>query len=295
MIDKDGSFLGVENSAASSEHHFCLIPFGLEKTVTFGAGTAFGPEKIIEASQQVELFDMEFEAEVCHEYNFETLLPEPIAASLDDALSQIEGLAEKALNENKIPIILGGEHSLTPGALRPFAHRFEQLTVVQFDAHCDLRDGYLGDNYSHASAMRRCLDFPNVDVIMIGIRNVSQEEHQFVKTSNRVKMFTAFEPDWTQVAATIAQLVQDKNVYISIDVDAFDPSIMPATGTPEPGGLSWGNVLELLRSVTQVANVRGADIVEHSPIDGFHASDFLVAQLGYKLMSYIYRNAQRDQ
>lgn len=288
LTEKPGAFLGFENtSLPSSRPQFSIIPFGLEKTVTFGSGTSKGPDAILEASQEVELFDFEYKTETCRQFNFETLPHSIPKKRLEEALDQLEEIVTDCVKIGHIPITLGGEHSLTPAAVRPFAEEFEKLTIVQFDAHADLRDGYLGQHYSHASAIRRCLDFENVDVVAIGIRNMGIDEHEYLKSSSRITMYDALSSNWIQVNNELKSILAGKNVYLTFDLDGLDPSIMPATGTPEPGGLDWQSTMMMMRSIASVANIHGADIVELAPITGMHSPDFIAAQLVYKMMGHI--------
>ena len=281
-------FLGIN----STEFHqksprYRVIPFGLEKTVSYGSGTEFGPNAVLKASQEVELFDLEYLSEVYKEYGLETLREETIAPTHEGALAQLAQIVETALQLNRIPVVLGGEHSLTVGAIKPLVDRYpSDLVIVQFDAHCDLRDTYDGTKLSHACAMRRCIEGNNVKLVSIGIRNLAQEEFDFIKTSGAVSVFTSSQAEDNHTELSLLSLVEDKNVYLTFDVDSLDCSIMPATGTPEPGGLSWHCALRLLRKVCCNSKIVGIDLVEHSPLSGFDASDFVSAKLLYKIMSY---------
>lgn len=263
-----------------------VIPFGLEQSVTYQGGAAFGPQAILAASKEVELFDEELWSEPVHDYEVATLAPEPIANKLDIALDQIGDIVGSVLNEDKFPLVLGGEHSLTAGAIRPFVKKYSDLMVLQFDAHTDLRDGYMGQHFSHASAMRRVLDHPTVSVVGVGLRNISAEEVPFLE-GNRDRLhlhWAADAPNW-RMEDIVAPLAA-KPIYVTFDVDCFDSSLMPATGTPEPGGLFWGEAIDVLRAAAEVGTIVGADIVELSPRPGLHACEFLAAKLGYKLLSY---------
>ncbi len=287
MNSKDG-FLHLPEGQACAPHDAkaVIIPFGLESSVSYEAGTAHGPQAIIDASPELEYFDEVFWKEAFREYGIATLKQPDIKSSLPDALDQIESIVERVLESGKFPLTLGGEHSLTAGAIRPFAKRHEQLTILQFDAHADLRDGYEGEHYSHAAAMRRCLDHDNIRIVSVGIRNISAEEIPFLESdSNRIDIFwMKDEKQWN--ASDIAKAVGTGPTYITFDVDGFDSSLMPATGTPEPGGLFWNETMEILSAVSKEANIVGADIVELSPRAGLHACDFLSAKLCYKILSY---------
>lgn len=263
-----------------------VIPFGLEASVSYGGGTAKGPAAILKASHQLELYDEEFGCEPYRDYGvaaLKSLQPQqPLAAALD----QLAGVVERVLAADKFPLVLGGEHSLTAGAIRPFIEAYpEDLVVLQFDAHADLRDGYLGEHFSHASAMRRVLDFPNVRVVSVGIRAISAEEVSFYE-ANREQVVLHFAKDqqsWN-VADIVAPL-HGRPVYVTFDLDAFDSSLMPATGTPTPGGLGFWLAMAILKAAGAVGRIVGGDVVELAPIPGFHACDYIAAQVAYKIMS----------
>lgn len=263
-----------------------VIPFGLEKSVSFQGGTAFGPQAMLEASAEVELFDEEYWCEIISEYEVATMQPQPVADTIETALKQVALMVREVLTEGKFPLVIGGEHSLTAGAIRPFVDRYDDLVVLQFDAHADLRDGYEGEHFSHAAAMRRVLDFDQVSLVGVGLRNISSEEIPFLEANrDRIRLHWASDADKWRIDEIIEPL-KGKNIYVTFDVDCFDSGIMPATGTPEPGGLNWYQALDVLRSASEVGTVVGGDIVELSPRPGLHACDFLVAKLAYKMLSY---------
>ena len=265
-----------------------VIPFGLEKTVSYGSGTKNGPKEIINASHQVELFDEELNKEPYKEIGIKTLKPFPIKKKINSALDQLSKINEKLILESKFPLILGGEHSITPGSIKPFAKKYKEITILHFDAHADLRDSYNGNKFSHASAIRRCLDYKNVSVISFGIRNISQSEIPFLKKNrSRINLFWAKDKaNWS--LQKFQKLIKNKTVYLTFDVDGFDSSIMPATGTPEPGGLFWDETLDIIRIAAKNSNIVGADINELAPIKGFNSYNFLVAKLAYKILTYKY-------
>lgn len=263
-----------------------VIPFGLEKTVSFQGGTRDGPAAILAASQEVELFDEEYWREVVDDYEVATLAPLPVAGGLEAALKQIALSVRQVLNAGRFPLVLGGEHSLTAGAIRPFAERYPDLVVLQFDAHADLRDGYEGVHYSHAAAMRRVLDHETLSLVGVGIRNISREEIPFLEANrHRIKLHWAHEMESWRLDEIVRPL-QGRPIYVTFDVDGFDSALMPATGTPEPGGLSWYKALDVLKAASGAGTIVGADIVELAPRPGLHAADFLTAKLAYKLLSY---------
>ena len=280
-------FLGYD-AKQKSDHKVVVVPFGLEKTVSYGGGTKNGPKEIIKASHQVELFDEELNKEPYKEIGIKTLKPFLIKKEIKSALNQLTKINEKILLNNKFPMVLGGEHSLTVGSIKPFLKKYDEIILLHFDAHADLRESYNGEKYSHASAIKRCLDFKNVKVVSFGIRNLSQSEMNFYKNNkNRIEIFWGKDKKKWDLSR-LKSIFKEKNVYITFDVDSFDASIMPATGTPEPGGLIWEEVLSIIKKVCQISNVVGVDINELAPIKNFDSYNFLVAKLAYKVLSYIF-------
>ena len=284
LSNKNG-FLGVDNKFKIKEKAV-VIPFGLEKTVSYGSGTKNGPKEIIKASHQVELYDEEFDLEPFRKIGIKTIKPFKLSNNIENSLNQISSLNEKIINKNLFPLTLGGEHSITVGCIKPFIKKYKKITIVQIDAHADLRNMYNNEKFSHASAMRRCLDNKNVSLISLGIRNISKSEISFLnKNSKRVKIFWAQNKNKWKIKDLI-KLIKNKNIYFTFDVDGFDSSIMPATGTPEPGGLLWYETLNLIKNVFLHSNVIGADINELAPIKGFDSYNFIVAKLAYKILTY---------
>jgi len=284
LSNKKG-FLGIDNKIKRKEN-VVVIPFGLEKTVSYGGGTRKGPKEIIKASHQVELFDEDLNKEPYKNIGIKTLKPFPIKKNITDALKQIENINKILLDKKKFPIILGGEHSLTPGAIRPFVKKFEKICLLHFDAHADLRNSYNGNKFSHASAIRRCLDNSNVSVISFGIRNISLNEISFLKKNKkRIKIYWAKDKSkWN--LDEFKKIIKNKKVYLTFDVDGLDLSIMPATGTPEPGGLFWDETMNIIKTAAKCSHIVGADVNELSPIKGFDSYNFLAAKLVYKIISY---------
>ena len=193
---------------------------------------------------------------------------------------------KKIISENKFPLVFGGEHSLTPGSIKPFTEKYDKLTILHFDAHADLREEYNGEKFSHACAIKRCLDYKNVEVVSFGIRNLSASEMKFYKNNReRIEIFWAKDKHkWSM--KKISEIFLNKNVYITFDVDGFDSSVMPATGTPEPGGFLWEEVIPIIKIICKNSNIVGADINELAPIKNFDSYNFLVAKLAYKILSY---------
>ena len=284
LSNKNG-FLGIDNKFNFKEK-VIVVPFGLEKTVSYGGGTKNGPKEIIKASHQVELYDEELNCEPFKKIGIKTLKPFKIDKNINKALNQITNINKEIIDKNLFPITFGGEHSITSGCIVPFVKKYKKICLLHFDAHADLRESYNGEKFSHASAIRRCLDYKNVSVISFGIRNISKDEVSFLKkNSSRIKIFWAKDKlKWD--LKKFQKLIKNKTVYITFDVDGLDSSIMPATGTPEPGGLLWDETLDIIKIASKNSNIVGADINELSPIKGFNSYNFLVAKLAYKILAY---------
>ena len=283
-------FLGLTDEEAAStagRSGVTVVPFGLEASVSYGGGTARGPQAIIDASHQVELFDEELWREPFRDFDLTTLAPIPLQSGVQAALGQLEAIVRGVLGEDRFPLIFGGEHSLTAGAIRPFIECHDDLVILQFDAHADLRDGYEGEPYSHAAAMRRCLDKPGVSLVSVGVRNISAAEIPFLEANReRIEIYWAKDRATWDIGDIVAHLA-GRPVYLTFDLDGFDSSLMPATGTPEPGGLFWDDAINVIRAANEAAGqIVGADIVELAPIPGLHACDFLAAKLAYKILGY---------
>ena len=284
LSNKKG-FLGIDNKFNFREK-VVVVPFGLEKTVSYGRGTRNGPKEIIKASHQVELYDEELHCEPYKKIGIKTLKPFKINENIKKALKQISDINEKILNKKLFPITFGGEHSITPGCINPFVKKYKKLCLLHFDAHADLRESYNGSKFSHASAIKRCLDYKNVSVISFGIRNISASEISCLKKNySRINIFWAKDKmKWN--LNKFKKMIKGKTVYLTFDVDGLDSSIMPATGTPEPGGLLWDETLNIIKIASKNSNIVGADINELAPIKGFNSYNFLVAKLAYKILSY---------
>ncbi len=286
LSNKNG-FLGIDNKFNFKEN-VVVIPFGLEKTVSYGGGTKNGPKEIIKASHQVELYDEELNYEPYKQIGIKTLAPFKIDKNIKKALNKLSKVNQEILDKKLFPITFGGEHSITPGCIAPFVKKYKKICLLHFDAHADLRESYNGEKFSHASAIRRCLDHKNVSVISFGIRNISGSEIPFLKKNkNRIKIFWA-KDKLTWSLKKFKQMINNKTVYLTFDVDGLDSSIMPATGTPEPGGLLWDETLNIIKIAAKNSNIVGADINELAPIKGFNTYNFLVAKLAYKMLSYIF-------
>ena len=284
LSNKKG-FLGIDNKFSFKEK-VIVVPFGLEKTVSYGEGTRNGPKEIIKASHQVELYDEELKCEPFKKIGIKTLKPFKIKKKIIDAINQISAINENILKSKLFPIVLGGEHSITPGCIKPFVKKYKKITLLHFDAHADLRESYEGEKFSHASAIKRCIDHKNISVISFGIRNISAHEIPILnKNKKRIKIFWAKDKkNWD--LKKFKKQIKNENVYITFDVDGFDSSIMPATGTPEPGGIFWDEALSIIKIACKNSNIIGADVNELAPIKNFNSYNFLVAKLVYKLLSY---------
>ena len=283
LSNKKG-FLGIDNKFNFKEK-VVVVPFGLEKTVSYGGGTKNGPKEIIKASHQVELYDEELNCEPFRKIGIKTLKFFKIDKNIKKALKKIAEINNRLLTKKLFPMTLGGEHSITAGCIVPFVKKYKKICILHFDAHADLRENYNGEKFSHASAMRRCLDYKNVSIISFGIRNISQEEIPFLKKNkSRINIFWAKDKaKWD--FKKFKRLIKNKTVYLTFDVDGLDSSIMPATGTPEPGGLLWDEALNIIKIATKNSNIVGADVNELAPIKGFNSYNFLVAKLVYKILS----------
>ena len=285
FLNNKSGFLGVDNKFSFKEK-VIIVPFGLEKTVSYGGGTRNGPKEIIKASHQVELYDEELKCEPFKKIGIKTLKPLKIKKNINKAINQIAQINQKILDNKLFPITLGGEHSITSGCIKPFAKKYKKLTLLHFDAHADLRESYAGEKFSHASAIKRCIDHKNISVISFGIRNISAEEIPILKKNKkRISIYWAKDKKKWDLKKFKKQ-IKNRDVYITFDVDGFDSSIMPATGTPEPGGIFWDEALEIIKIASKNSKIVGADVNELAPIKGFNSYNFLVAKLVYKILSY---------
>ncbi|SPD73558.1 SpeB [uncultured Desulfobacterium sp.] len=278
-------FLSSEIAPAPPESClFHVIPVPYEKTVSYGTGTAAGPSAILNSSQQLELFDGE---SIPARYGIYTHAPVNCKGKAETALKRITDAVSNVLDLKKIPVLLGGEHTISVGAFRAVSAHFKDFGIVQFDAHADLRDTYHKTALSHACVMHRALDM-DIPIYQIGIRSLSWEEH-LLREERHIGHLDASAIGMAQVPDMILPDEFSKNIYITFDVDGLDPSIMPATGTPEPGGLNWHQAIAALASVLRGRHVIGLDVVELAPIPGMHAPDYTVARLIYNLFGMIGR------
>ena len=261
-----------------------IIPVPYESTTYYISGTKEGPWAIINASRHMELYDIEQGKDISKIGIFTLEALEPSKNSPKETVLRIENIVNKILEDNKFPIMLGGEHSITFGAVSAFKKKYSahNLSVLQLDAHTDLRDEFEGTKFHHATVMRRISQDLKLPATQVGIRSVSTEEAEYLKESKKNNIFYGKKYTPEEVINTLKE-----NVYLTLDLDVFDSSVMPSVGTPEPGGLGWEDVLRLLSEVSKNRKIVGADIVELSPIPGFIAPDFLAAKLVYKIISFI--------
>lgn len=288
------NFLGLpDDLSGAGNSRGWLLPIPYESTTSYGAGTREGPAAILAASRQVELYDQEFQSEPVMRYGIHTTRAMGLVHSSPESMVRtVESAVSGILTRSPRPEvlgILGGEHTISAGVARGIARAMgsKSLVAVQVDAHADLRDEYEGSPFSHACAARRILDV--CPVFQIGIRNLSSGEAEFRKTSRRVR--TVFSEEANEISGKflkgLADFVRNKKVFFTIDLDGLDPSIMPAVGTPEPGGITWERLLAVARVIcSHAAGVPVFDVVELAPIPGYRAPDFLAAKLVYKLFSY---------
>jgi len=287
------NFLAIEKEYSSYKtSEIVIISAPYEKTVSYGKGTKNGPKEILDASHYVEFYDEELDRELCFEKGICTLEPLEISKlSPKSALSVIYKRVKKTLDDNKFPVVLGGEHSITSAPARAFNEKFENLSILHFDAHSDLRESYEGSEYSHASVMARVAEF-NKKIVQVGIRAQCIEESRFIKEQGISTFYArairtgAFPKGWQN--EVLSKLTD--NVYISFDIDCFDPSIVSATGTPEPGGLFWDETMDILKLVGSKKNIVGFDLVELAPEKTKPESNYIAAKLVYKILNYAFQN-----
>ncbi|MHC1726914.1 MAG: agmatinase [Syntrophobacteraceae bacterium] len=280
------SFLGLHSPESDfAKARAAIIPAPYDGTTTYRAGTREGPRAILNASRELEFFDEETCTEVYREGIF-TLGELPVnVSSPREMVKEVRDACEFVISHGKLPVLLGGEHLLSLGMIEALAGKYPDLTILHLDAHSDLREEYQGSVYSNACIMRLALN--HASLVQVGIRSLTREEHDFIE-ERKIPCFYAWDLHRTpSLWERIPELVKG-NVYISIDLDAFDPAIMPAVGTPEPGGLGWYETLALLRRVIGHANIVGFDIMELLPVPQNPPSEFFAARLLYKLLSYIF-------
>jgi agmatinase len=269
-----------EEYSAAEYAKVVLIPVPYDRTSTWMKGADKGPAAIIEASAHMELYDIETDSEVYKKGIF-TAKPENYPELPEDMIDKVAEQVQKYLENGKFVVVVGGEHSVSLGPVKTHIKNYTNITVLQLDAHSDLRDEYNGSKYNHACVMARIAEL--CPIVQVGIRSMDTSEKKALDT-NRVIFAAEICMNKNWIEKVLSKL--SKNVYVTTDLDVFDPSIMPSTGTPEPGGLFWYDVLRLLRAVFEEKNVVGFDVVELCPDERNKAPDFLAAKLIYKLLSY---------
>ncbi len=284
------NFLGLaEEDSRYEDARAVIIPVPYDSTTSYRAGTREGPSAILTASRQVELYDLDLQCEplISGVHTLPELEPDMQGPAA--TLQNIEAAVKAVLDAGKFPVMLGGEHSISSAPIKVVREKYGPgLSVLQLDAHSDLRDTYENTPYNHAAVMRRIIDL--VKLTQVGIRNTCRDEMEFIKKSGHDGIIWASEmtgADNAWIDRVMSRLTD--NVYITVDLDAFDPSIMPATGTPEPGGMLWYPTLQLLNRVIDEKNVVGFDVVELCPIPGNIASDFMAAKLVFKMLGRIFK------
>jgi len=277
------NFLSLENQNPKKSKVW-ILPVPFEATVFNLGGTKEGPKAIIEASRNVELFDEDLKKDISKIGIFTLPFLSLTKNSPKEAVFQIKKAVEKIIKNKKFPVILGGEHTLTLGAVLAFKTFFKnEFSVLQFDAHSDLRDEFEGTKYHHATFARRIVGDLKIKICQIGVRAISKEEFNFINKTKKVKVFYKRNYEKKEILDFLAE-----KVYLTIDLDVLDPSIMPAVGTPEPEGLFFENILEIVKEVAKEKEILGFDVVELSPIPGLFYPNYLAAKLISKILGIVF-------
>lgn len=273
-------FAGIENGYKESDAVLVQVPY--DSTTSYRGGTRDGPHAFIIASRQLDMYDWELGVDITNKVKVHTLNEiEPSMDSPAETIELVKQCVSEIVMDGKLPIMVGGEHSLTPGAVAAVKEKYSDISVLQIDAHSDLRDEYEGSKNNHACAMRRTREIAS-NVVQVGIRSSCVDEIDFIKKNKLEKSIfgTEFKDE------DVLKQLGNNNVYVTVDLDGFDPSEMPGVGTPEPGGLHWAQVIRLLRKVAEKKRIVGFDIMELAPIAGSNQSEFYAAKLAYKLLGY---------
>jgi agmatinase len=281
----EGRYAGLTDEFSNLEHsQVVILPVPFDLTTTYQHGTEKGPAALIEASRNMELYDIETDSTI---YQIGIHTAEAVkASSSSQMIEELYQRTAKYLEKGKFVVTLGGEHSISYAPIKAHAKRFPGLSILQIDAHADLQEAYEGNRWSHASVMARVREIPQIaSIVAVGIRSMSQEEAQVM---DRGRTFFGHELDAS--GAWIENVIEQLSdqVYITFDLDGFDSSLMPSTGTPEPGGLQWNQAMALLKKVAERKNIVGCDVVELCPTPSNLAPDYLAAKLVYKILSYQY-------
>lgn len=284
------NFLGLpESASALGASRFVVLPVPFERTTTYKKGTREGPQALIRASHQVEYFDEEIWGEPWRA-GIHTAPPFRLTSDTADFVKGLTAEVSAYLKQGKFVITLGGEHAIAEAPVAAYARKFRKLSVLQFDAHADLRATYEGSKYNHACAAYRMMK--HAPIVQVGIRNVSETEYQLVN-KGKIRTFMMHDTlDFPNHYEAILKALSD-TVYITFDLDGFDPAMMPGVGTPVPGGLSWSDALGLIRLVAKRKRLVGADINELSPLTDSVVSEFTAARLVYKIIAYVWAREQK--
>ena len=269
-----------------------IVPYGYEGTVTFGHGTNQGPRGLITASYQVETFDDELLDDTQNQIKIWTTPQPPIPKNPEAAYRQLRNIVNEIISLKKCPVVIGGEHTISYGMAQSLNANYKDVSVLVFDAHMDLGDRYSKRDFTHAAWLKYSLKLPNIKcATLVGIRNFNKIEYEYWQAhKNKVNVFLARDKKQWSIKKIVDSL--SENIFLSFDIDAFDSSVMPATGTPEPGGLYWDEVLPIIKAVALKKNIVGMDLVELAPIRGFQTPDFLAAKLLMKMILYKFRASQ---
>jgi len=293
-LNKANNFLAIEEEYSNYENsQIVILPVPYEATTSYGKGTRKGPRAILSASAYVEFYDDETKRELCFEKGIATIKPLQFDyLSQMESLSLIEKTVETILKDGKFLVSLGGEHTITLPIIKPFFERFPNMSLLQFDAHSDLRVVYEDNPFSHACVMARIIEFfPPERLVQVGIRALCSEEAEFIEKSG-IKTYFASKIKQNHYGSNwISQLVESlsEQVYVTFDVDFFDPTVMPSTGTPEPDGFTYSDALNIIREIiAQGKQILGFDVVELAPIKKLHYPDLTTARLVYKMLNLIF-------
>ncbi|MFA6233658.1 MAG: agmatinase [Bacteroidota bacterium] len=290
----DKNFLGIDKIHSSLESaEIVILSAPYEHSVSYGRGTGRGPQSILDASHYVEFWDEEFQRELCFDKGIATLAPIDFAGAADAAaLGMIEEQVREVLSRDKFVVTLGGEHTISAAAIKSHFEHYPQMSVLQIDAHSDLREEYEGSRYSHASVMARVLEFlPSERLVQAGIRAQCREEYERIERDG-ISTFFGWEIRQGIYGQSWKERVLDalgNDVYITFDIDGLDPSIMPSTGTPEPGGLFWDETIQLMKMIGKQRRIVGFDLVELAPVPDVAWPDFLAAKLVSKMLNAAYQ------
>lgn len=288
QIEMNLNFGGDEVVYSYDESGIIILPVPYDATSTWMKGADKGPEAILKASVNLEFYDIETDSEV-HKKGIHTIEPLVINESPEALVHSVYSKTRFLFNEGKFPVILGGNHSVSIGSIKAAAEYYKNMSVLQLDAHTDLRQTYEGSIYNHACVMARAKEV--APIVQVGIRSMAAEE---IEHADMSRIFHSHKLFYNKELFNSAISKLTDNVYITIDLDVFDPAIMPSTGTPEPGGLGYYEVMHFLKEVVKHKNVIGFDVVELCPSEYNKAPDFMASKIVYQLLSYIFSVKQKS-